>query len=193
MASIIQRPGSCPACGGASRPDPDCREVSREHRSRVRRSLGLGGWCAGSFCILLLFATAMSFFWTVRCTSTNHSVTLTCGAIEHLWRPPGVRDYIAPLSENQSLKSKWKVNRCEYIRWGWRWQDYEGVSWTIIPLWIPLSIALPVTLWLWLRRRRRKEGHCGKCGYDLTGNVSGRCPECGHEIPRTNEGRSTAQ
>jgi hypothetical protein len=23
---------------------------------------------------------------------------------------------------------------------------------------------------------------CLKCGYDLTGNVSGRCPECGREI-----------
>ena len=24
---------------------------------------------------------------------------------------------------------------------------------------------------------------CTNCGYDLTGNVSGRCPECGKEIP----------
>jgi hypothetical protein len=23
---------------------------------------------------------------------------------------------------------------------------------------------------------------CRKCGYDLTGNVTGRCPECGQEI-----------
>ncbi len=26
-------------------------------------------------------------------------------------------------------------------------------------------------------------GHCGRCGYDLTGNVSGICPECGWRIP----------
>ncbi len=25
--------------------------------------------------------------------------------------------------------------------------------------------------------------HCGGCGYDLTGNVSGICPECGWSIP----------
>ena len=25
--------------------------------------------------------------------------------------------------------------------------------------------------------------HCGQCGYDLTGNVSGVCPECGWVIP----------
>ncbi len=30
-----------------------------------------------------------------------------------------------------------------------------------------------------LGRRRFPAGHCRKCGYDLTGNVSGRCPECG--------------
>ena len=25
---------------------------------------------------------------------------------------------------------------------------------------------------------------CAKCGYNLTGNVSGRCPECGWKLPR---------
>ncbi|MFQ5807376.1 MAG: hypothetical protein ACE5I3_13090 [Phycisphaerae bacterium] len=27
-----------------------------------------------------------------------------------------------------------------------------------------------------------QRGFCPECGYDLTGNVSGRCPECGEEI-----------
>jgi len=27
-------------------------------------------------------------------------------------------------------------------------------------------------------------GHCRKCGYDLTGNVSGICPECGTPKPK---------
>jgi uncharacterized paraquat-inducible protein A len=27
------------------------------------------------------------------------------------------------------------------------------------------------------------KGCCHSCGYNLTGNVSGRCPECGTEIP----------
>ena len=32
------------------------------------------------------------------------------------------------------------------------------------------------------RYRRRKKGLCLKCGYNLTGNVSGVCPECGEQI-----------
>jgi hypothetical protein len=36
----------------------------------------------------------------------------------------------------------------------------------------------------WRRRRRLRRGWCGKCGYDLTGNVSGVCPECGRPIVR---------
>ena len=33
------------------------------------------------------------------------------------------------------------------------------------------------------RWRRRRRGLCIKCGYDLTGNVSGVYPECGTEVP----------
>ncbi len=33
------------------------------------------------------------------------------------------------------------------------------------------------------RRLRRREGLCRKCGYNLTGNVSGICPECAWIIP----------
>lgn len=32
------------------------------------------------------------------------------------------------------------------------------------------------------RRLRLRRGLCIKCGYDLTGNVSGACPECGKAI-----------
>lgn len=39
----------------------------------------------------------------------------------------------------------------------------------------PVLAALGVA---W-RPRRPRSGHCAGCGYDLTGNESGRCPECG--------------
>jgi hypothetical protein len=44
-------------------------------------------------------------------------------------------------------------------------------------------IFVTVRLASWRRRRaRRKAGSCLRCGYDLTGNVSGLCPECGTAV-----------
>ncbi|MBN1490434.1 MAG: hypothetical protein JXA69_11010 [Phycisphaerae bacterium] len=56
-----------------------------------------------------------------------------------------------------------------------------------LPLWAVLVVlALPVLircgrLLRRYRQRHQKPGCCRKCGYNLTGNVSGRCPECGLE------------
>ena len=32
---------------------------------------------------------------------------------------------------------------------------------------------------------RTLSGHCNKCGYNLTGNLSGICPECGTDASST--------
>jgi len=58
------------------------------------------------------------------------------------------------------------------------------MMWSLsVPFWVPLlllSVYPGTQAALLLRRRRRhRPGHCQHCGYDLTGNVSGRCPECG--------------
>ena len=54
-----------------------------------------------------------------------------------------------------------------------------------IPGWMILLVSAAPTGWLWWKdRRHTPPGHCQKCGYDLTGNVSGRCPECGEAVPR---------
>ena len=45
---------------------------------------------------------------------------------------------------------------------------------------LAVALILTVTMRALDRRARRPPpGHCRRCGYDLTGNVSGRCPECG--------------
>lgn len=55
----------------------------------------------------------------------------------------------------------------------------------VLPHWMTFGIpTLVLSGWWfarWIRGRKRKIGYCC-CGYDLTGNVSGRCPECGSPI-----------
>ena len=52
------------------------------------------------------------------------------------------------------------------------------------PLLLGIMIGMPLgVLSLCVRgllpARQLAEGRCRKCGYDLTGNITGRCPECG--------------
>jgi hypothetical protein len=46
----------------------------------------------------------------------------------------------------------------------------------------PLVIGTAILMWV--DRRRYPPGHCRRCGYDLTRNVSGVCPECGTVVRR---------
>ena len=65
----------------------------------------------------------------------------------------------------------------------WDGSVSDGLFSAALPQWLVFAaIALP-TAFLWWCDRRVPPGHCQHCGYDLTGNVSGRCPECGADIP----------
>jgi hypothetical protein len=68
-----------------------------------------------------------------------------------------------------------------------RWPSYStdaDESFAIVG--VPLSsllIALGLgSTCLWLVDRRRPAPGACRCGYDLTGNTSGRCPECGQAV-----------
>lgn len=71
-----------------------------------------------------------------------------------------------------------------------RWQK-EPYKMVRVPYW-PLGILLIVLVTLLLRRnllawrlyRRARRGLCLRCGYNLTGNLSGICPECGTAVSR---------
>ena len=63
------------------------------------------------------------------------------------------------------------------------------VTWIVFPLWlttitlglvgtVPL-VSGPIRQW-----RRKRNGWCLECGYNLTGNRTGRCPECGTRFYR---------
>ena len=54
------------------------------------------------------------------------------------------------------------------------------------PMWLWFLLFLAPTVWLWYRQAGRPSPTaCKHCGYDLTGNVSGRCPECGQPLGDT--------
>ena len=70
---------------------------------------------------------------------------------------------------------------CSSMRWYSPGKGNTSVYYYAIwPALVALLIPSAV-LWL-LVPRPIPPGHCQKCGYDLTGNVSGRCPECGTAI-----------
>lgn len=61
--------------------------------------------------------------------------------------------------------------------------DKSSNQWTmrfVAPYWI-LIFTSALASWIFYHRARKKRqfGLCLKCGYNLTGNVSGVCPECG--------------
>ena len=82
----------------------------------------------------------------------------------------------------------------------WPWGYYlrvpvgfGHVHFWFTPFWQPvlLLLAYPVAAFAWRvfrGRRRNRMGLCERCGYNLTGNISGVCPECGQKIPSEQRG-----
>ena len=63
-------------------------------------------------------------------------------------------------------------------------KSHTGVM-VVLPLWLPfLCFAIPTILVGRSNARRKAPRFCRRCGYNLTGNVSGRCPECGSPVTR---------
>jgi len=72
--------------------------------------------------------------------------------------------------------------RLRYRLWPY-YCNSRGGWYLSIPLWCFIVVAgLPAACLSWRDHHRFPPGHCQKCGYDLTGNVSGRCPECGAHL-----------
>ena len=71
-------------------------------------------------------------------------------------------------------------NQFPGFEWKPAWDVLGTRTGTIhVPLWVLLLAIASPTAFLWYCARRPPPGHCQRCGYDLTGNVSGRCSECG--------------
>jgi hypothetical protein len=154
--------------------------------SRIRHAVK---WVAtlGSV-VLVMIAVITCWAWTSFVTESHSWVLgVQVGAVTVVHaKPAGFLPHL-----ERGLAFRW--TQFSFDDWSqfalWPKYDWRSrIRHASVPLWLPLVImAVPTgTLW-WLDRRRIPPGHCQKCGYNLTGNVSGRCPECGEPAAQPSE------
>ena len=147
------------------------------------RGLGRAGqilkWAGLVVSLLIVVAWAVSVWWFLA-----------------VWGPIGdgfafvacFSGKLVTIVETRSIPRGWEfrpnVDKLElewmpsYVR--------DGGQRICLPLWMPFLFVVMLTAYLfWRDHRLIPPGHCQKCGYSLTGNLSGVCPECGVEIDRT--------
>jgi len=101
-------------------------------------------------------------------------------AVSHGGAPEDLRRAIWPSARQWRVSGYGVISRSGPVRPPARSARPGG--WTSTVLLVPHWLLLPITCVgpvLALRHRHRGAGSCQRCGYDLTGNLSGRCPECG--------------
>ncbi len=142
--------------------------------SRKRRILK---WAGSVAYVLLATTLILSRWWTAGWLGGTYIVVTKGGAV------------VVTVLDQTGRELGWKVRRnvpTSRMDWWFRRTpaNLSGMSVFATPLWAPLvGIGLPTFL-AWRRDRRIPPGHCASCGYDLTGNVSGRCSECGTPVPQ---------
>ncbi len=146
---------------------------------RVRRVLKWAGLVVSGL-VLALFV--LSQFLVVLHVSKNfdgYIMTMVHGELS--LRPCSDFDLSPWVSEGWNCA---RITPDLTFRWPY-FQRSDQVT-ALLPLWLLFLITATATLWLsYIEGRRVPSGLCKKCGYNLTGNVSGVCPECGIKIEPT--------
>ena len=124
-------------------------------------------------CVLIVVFSVASFWWSVNVSVAGRTVRLDYAAVYVVF------DRIAP----GAGWSAWSTGAAtqDFHLWTATWR-ITGVIVRAFPTWMFLLAALIPTVLAWRRLRRPLPGHCQKCGYDLTGNVTGKCSECGSRL-----------
>ncbi len=145
-------------------------------------------WTGVIVSVLLIGLFALSMKYQVDWRNTGESVRVTLWSGHLFYRRYPVANGLAPppgwtawrIPQSASL---WRPEAVPFRPPRLYWKS--GAFELQLPLWILFVIAASATVVLWWRDRPIPPGHCQHCGYNLTGNVSGRCPECGQAVPRT--------
>ena len=110
--------------------------------------------------------------------SESYESDLTQG-VERGWTHMGVSYFSAHWTVTHELNQKSALL-------SGNWGHISNVEVSAFLLLLISSLPLVVAarkLVVWTRAIfRRPEGHCRRCGYNLTGNTSGICPECGTPV-----------
>lgn len=148
--------------------------------SRIRR---ITKWTGLGLCSLVLAGWGVSLRYTTQIPIGRRAwIHVSDGDLSF-----GVLDEIQgaghPQGEVALERQVRLTRRLRVIGSGWPWvercfaPDGHGIH---VPFWLLLlTVAAPTAIAFYRDRRRIPPGHCSKCGYDLTGIVSGVCPECG--------------
>ena len=165
-------------------------------RTRTRR---IAKWTGLVVCAGLTVMMFVSQWWAVRRLTEELEIAIVGRGIWLQWVT--VEDWPAGSIISPNEDRGWSIlnndglqfrptgivfNRRSPLCWWFHYQSFGTAGIQLhtvqIPLWMPLlAIAIP-TAWLWRRDRRYPPAHCRKCGYDLTGNVTGVCSECGVKV-----------
>ncbi len=116
----------------------------------------------------------MSFKWSIYAASGHFGILIGRGGVGCLYT------YRSRSSVVLNMKT---IDRTFWLP---KYHSTKNASFdstfVFIPIWCLTPFVFIPTFLLWRKDRRTPEGHCVNCGYNLTGNVSGKCSECGKAV-----------
>ena len=160
--------------------DLECR-VAESGRRHLTGTLLWGG--AAVLCVLL---TVVSWSWTALWVDAGGRprVTLSRGGVRIVVVPSQrYPQFYTPLLQSAGLRvERTSSPMLALIGDTLRAGNYGATVY--VPVWLLAIMCGVVAAALWKIGTPLGPPECLRCGYDLTGNKSGRCPECGAEVGR---------
>lgn len=168
----------------AESPRADTVAWHRRHRN-TSALLRIAKWSGLLACILTLIAWGLSTRRVWCYTYKGTQIILAIGRISwvHGLSLSHTQNIQGLTTQAQSLKHVPTFGRRMY-GFTTEFRRNPGARGVGAPLWFLVILAVaPSAFAGYFDRRRFPPGCCLTCGYDLTGNVTGRCSECGTQIP----------